>query len=538
MYLLEKIQERKLEFFILFTVIVLSIFLRTYHFHDWLQFNPDQARDASIVSDVITGVAPLPLLGSIAGGTNFHLGPIFYYFGYVSASVFGNYPDVIAYPDLFFSLLSIPFLFFFLKKYFRSDIALALSGLMGVSYFFVNISRFSWNPNSIPFFTLLFLFSFLEMMEEKNKNKYLWPILVGISLGVGVQLHTFLLLILPTVSFVIFLYLWIQKNFLWRNMFLVILLSFFMNVPQIVSEIQTGGANVQQFFVSSDVQSEGRANIFSNGGTVLSCYIQANANMIFSLENMEGCGELFSPGKAVKKYGDTPGVLSNVYLFTVAMITSTLFLVIGYFFLGYYFRKESDYSRKNFLLLFLLYSTVSLLFFIPVASHMEPRYFVILFFVPFVLFGFFLQFLLEKISKNGIVLFWIIIMLCVILNLTIDWKAFALYRNNQASDSENSILGEIEPVAQYISENAYSEKIYITGGRIYLNRFFGPLRYLVNRQGTELVEFDDILDANKDASLFHIAPASLKKQRVGDILFGYIIQDQKQFGKIMISILK
>jgi len=519
--------------------ISLCILLRTYHFHEWLQFNPDQARDAGIVSDVISGKTALPLLGSIAGGTNFHLGPIFYYFGIASAFLFGDTPWAIAYPDLFFAVLAIPFLFFFLRKYFERSIALALSMLMGVSAFFVNISRFSWNPNSIPFFTLLFLFSLLQIMNRQETKQYFWPILVGVALGVGIQLHTFLLLIMPTTVFFVLIFQFIKKKKVMRDALLIFTFALIVNGPQIVSEIKTGGSNTQAFFSGSTVQTKAKSEIGKNIGAVLSCHIQTNANMIFSIENMEGCGDLFSGKKSIKKYQDTPGVITNPSLFFMVMIVSAILSVGGYLLFAFYYRKESDESRKNFLLLCIVYTVISLLFFIPVASHMEPRYFVILFFVPFILFGLMLQFLLEYIKKRQKCFLVVIIGIAILINLTVVWKTFMPYWHHTASDTEMSVLGEIEPITEYMVLHTREKEAFITGGRVYLKRFFDSFKYLMQREGIELKEYDDRSSDNRELSgIFHIAPVSSMKKKKGDILNERVIMDQKQFGKIIVSYLE
>ena len=98
-------------FWVLLAIMIVGVFCRTYQFHDWLRFSPDEARDATYISDAITGKAPLPALGPQAGNTQFYLGPLYYQAEYVSALVFGNAPDKIAYFDLIFSILSIPMLF-------------------------------------------------------------------------------------------------------------------------------------------------------------------------------------------------------------------------------------------------------------------------------------------------------------------------------------------------------------------------------------------------------------------------------------------
>lgn len=133
-------------------IVALGIFLRTYHFRDWLRFSDDQARDAIIIRNIIEHKQSLPLLGPIAGTSTFYLGPAYYYIEYGAAKVFGAAPDKIALPDLLFSILAIPPLFFFLKKYFSEKLSLSLTALFAVSFFAVRYSRFAWNPNSTGFF--------------------------------------------------------------------------------------------------------------------------------------------------------------------------------------------------------------------------------------------------------------------------------------------------------------------------------------------------------------------------------------------------
>jgi len=136
-----------------------TIFLRVYHFSDWLRFNSDQARDAGIVRDMIEN-NNVPLLGPIAGGTLFQLGPAFYYFQFVGAKLFGVMPDKMAYGDLLFGILSVPLAFFLFLRYFKKNTSLMLAALYATSFFAVQYSRFAWNPNfSVCFSFIRFLCS-------------------------------------------------------------------------------------------------------------------------------------------------------------------------------------------------------------------------------------------------------------------------------------------------------------------------------------------------------------------------------------------
>ena len=204
--LFEKIKNIPKFWWIILAMIVAGIFLRTWHHHDWLRFNADQGRDAQIVSDVVNGKANLPLLGPKAGGTEFRLGPVFYWFEIAAAKIFGNAPDKMAYPDLLTGILCIPLLFFFLRKYFEKNQSLALTAVFAVSAYAVRYARFGWNPNSSPFWAILFLFALCEIFSEKENQKFWWSIAAGAAIGVGVQLHTTLLAILPATAVVVFGY--------------------------------------------------------------------------------------------------------------------------------------------------------------------------------------------------------------------------------------------------------------------------------------------------------------------------------------------
>ncbi|PJA85653.1 MAG: hypothetical protein CO143_01245, partial [Candidatus Moranbacteria bacterium CG_4_9_14_3_um_filter_45_14] len=106
--------------------------------------------------------------------------------------LFGGTADKMAYADLLFSIATIFLVYFFFKKFFAEQISLILTFLFSISFFVVTYSRFAFNPNSIPFFTLLFLFSLLAILDNAPKEKLRWAVLLGIAMGIGFQLHTIL----------------------------------------------------------------------------------------------------------------------------------------------------------------------------------------------------------------------------------------------------------------------------------------------------------------------------------------------------------
>ena len=189
-------------------IVAVGVFLRVWHFHDWLFFKMDQARDASTIQHAfLNGPGWLPLLGPKAGGTSANLGPVFYYFQYLSTLLFHSVsPPVLAYPDLLFSILSIPLLYFFLKKYFSRDWSLILAGLYAVCFLGIQYSRFAWNPNSLVFFNLLYFYALLNIFDEGVKRKLRWVIIAGLSFAISTQLHFLSFATLPVITVVFFFF--------------------------------------------------------------------------------------------------------------------------------------------------------------------------------------------------------------------------------------------------------------------------------------------------------------------------------------------
>ncbi|MEI8096985.1 MAG: glycosyltransferase family 39 protein, partial [Candidatus Moraniibacteriota bacterium] len=239
---------------ILLMILCVGIFLRTYQFHDWLDFKSDQSRDALLVSDVIDGKTSWPLLGAVMDGSaettdkQFRIGPFYYYFQIISAKIFGNYPDVLAYPDLLFSILSILLFFFFLRKYFNQKIALLLCGLYSISFFSVRFAHFAWNSNSIPFFALLLLLSLYEFKTKKERVSWWYVVFLGIAWGIGFQLHAISMILFSLVCLYFFISSIVTTPSLWKKWLVVLVLFFVLNIGQIVDGVQNNFSNTKIFF--------------------------------------------------------------------------------------------------------------------------------------------------------------------------------------------------------------------------------------------------------------------------------------------------
>ena len=253
----KEIKKYRYVYMAVFFIFIVGVFLRAYNFGDYLILKSDQARDALIINQAkLNGISSLPLVGPQIGGTELKLGPVFYYFQFISGKIFGFSPESLAYPDLIFGILTIFLVFLLARKFFVLKISIFLTALSSVSLFLVTFSRFGWNPNSLPFFTFLFAYSFLTAIEKKGRNKWIFLFLTGLSLGIIAQLHLFA--ILP-LSLGLILFLIITKSLNYKEIIFLISIILFLHTPLIINEIRTDGENIKSFYQAKE-KKEARDN--------------------------------------------------------------------------------------------------------------------------------------------------------------------------------------------------------------------------------------------------------------------------------------
>ncbi|MFA7209261.1 MAG: hypothetical protein WC120_03160 [Parcubacteria group bacterium] len=359
-------------------ILVVAVFLRLYNLESWLFFQADQARDLNLVARAINnGPEYLPLLGPKAGGTFLRLGPVFYYFEYLSALIFGlGGPAVMAYPDLLFSILSIPLLFLFLKEFFSKKYSLLLTAGYAVCFFEIQYARFAWNPNSLPFFNLLFFYAVFKLFQtDSQKAKTWWSILIGISYAIVSQLHFVSLLSLPIALAVIFLIRMVffknKREKLWKYAGIIILICVVFYIPAILSDIQTDGNNALNFLKSLREKGDGSSDpvsLLSKDIFVFSKYLLVILSGIV----------------------DASKLTINIFSGTLV-----LFALAGIF----VFKKETNKERRFFIALVSIWFISYFITYIPLGSKLQPRHFLVILPLSFIFVGA-LAYALEKTSKS------------------------------------------------------------------------------------------------------------------------------------------
>jgi len=528
---------------ILALIMIVNIFLSSYHFHEWLEFSPDQARDATIANNVITGQESLPLDGPQAGNTHFSLGPLYYETQYFSALIFGNTPQAMAYPDLFFAILSVPMLFLFLKKYFSVRMSLFLTAVFSISYFEIINARSALNQHPISFFAVLFLYALLEIMQKPKGNRLiLWYSFLGISVGVGIQLHAILVFTMPVLLILVLVWQWRNKIFSWKGVVFMLTMFLVVNTGQIMHEMTTKASNTKALFKSVASRSEADGSLLHKVKVLAICQLSSDIHMISSSMNEPKCELSFNLAisDGVENYAPLALIQVNWQKILVIFL-SAVFLCGGFIILIWaFFRKEKDQQRKNFLGLVAAYNIITLAVLLPVASEIEMRYFVVLIFMPFVLFGLWLNWFLQY-KKIGKIIVALIAGLLLATNIYIVSVSAAIYMNGRASNSDSGILGEIEPISRYILDNTGGkEEVYLGGSQLYLKRFFAPLKYLTMRSGLTLVQRIDTYDVSSGEKLFYIDKGGIVNYmyRIGETEHGCVIENIQQFGNLSLLTLR
>jgi len=521
---------------ILVLIIMVGIFLRTYRFHDWLYFYPDQARDVMVVGDYLNGKTPLPLVGFRAASTFFDLGAMYYYFQILSGKLFGVAPDKMAYPDLFFNVLSIPLFYYFLKRYFKTDITLTLTAIYAVSYYAVEFSRFAWNSNPMPFFALLYLLSLWKFLSEKEKTHWGWIVGIGVAVGVGIQLHTILIFLLTSVTLVAF-FISMKSNWrLWNRWLVIIAVALLLNTNQIISEANHKFSNTKRLLRLSvgSTESTGTRGKLNNLALDAVCHSQANAHIISSLGNKVDCDYLTTAAMMYKqKLLGIPVDMKKI----IRIAISLLFSLCGYGLLIHFYRRELDQKKKTFLGLICLYVGLAFVIIYPIIIDAPLRYYLPLFFVPYFFLGFILELIRRKYARLFLPSMFAAGALMIGFNFNTMISEAKLYAANNHSRPQYVVLGELNHMRDYIVSQTNSQKIiYMIADGKYMQNYYYPLFYVLQEKNITLLrELKDLNAIPSDAPLFFVG----KKGEGGQVdnTKGFSIKQYQNFGEIGIYIL-
>lgn len=191
------IKKNPWEFSAVVFIILVASFTRFYKISEYMTFLGDEGRDAIIVRRLLVN-KDLILIGPGTSIGNMYLGPLYYYLIAPFLWLFKYSPVG---PSFFIALLGVLcvlLVYLVGREWFSAKAGLIAAGLYAISPVVIIYSRSSWNPNIMPFFSLISVYSIWRVWK---KRQFGWMVVAGISLAFSLQSHYLALLLIPVMAF-------------------------------------------------------------------------------------------------------------------------------------------------------------------------------------------------------------------------------------------------------------------------------------------------------------------------------------------------
>jgi 4-amino-4-deoxy-L-arabinose transferase-like glycosyltransferase len=423
---------------LLLGIVLLASFFRLYRISAFMTFLGDEGRDVLVVYNILHG--DLTLLGPTASVGGFFLGPIYYYFMAPFLLLFNYNPVGPAVMVAIFGILTVLLIYKIGRELFGLSIALIASGLYSFSPLVVTYSRSSWNPNLMPFFSLLTLYVVYRAI--KNNSMKLFA-LSGFLLGISIQLHYLTLFLGVTVFFFVALnqYILDKKDLIAKiiKKNLIIFLGFLVGwSPFLLFEIRHGFPNITSIlnfvFRSSD----------SDRG---SDFVVILGDVFFRI-----FGRLITnfPDPQTVALGAHPNMALWYYATFFFAVVCTLYLFKKLF--RAYKSRSKDFTKLSMFACWLVFGIGLFGFY---KESIYDYYFGFMFPLPFFMVGLFLTGIFK--NKVGKVVSIVILLIIIWLN------SFNLPHKAPA----NAQLNQIEEISKVVIEKAGSKPFnfaLMTGG--------------------------------------------------------------------------
>lgn len=234
-------------------LITIAVFLRFYRLPEFTMFLSDQGRDAIILKKIIS-FQHFPAIGAPSSVGQVYLGPFYYYLIAPFLLLFQMNPVGMSYGCAILSLFGIWITYKITEKEFGNITALLFAIFLIFSSVTIEMSRFSWNPNLLPYFAFITLYLFY-CVSKKLSVKY--AVMFGAFFGFSLQLH-YLAAILALPIGIYFIIQFLQSKQKIKYLFLIFIsvISFVTVLfPLVIFDLRHNSINSQNFL-----------KLFSQGG--------------------------------------------------------------------------------------------------------------------------------------------------------------------------------------------------------------------------------------------------------------------------------
>lgn len=444
--------KKNWEILLLAIFIIIAGILRLYHITRLEFFTYDQARDALFVKRMIVD-HQWRLLGTQTSLPGMYLPPFYYYTIAIVLWLFKLNPVGIDIYSALIGVLTVPLAFYVANKIFGRPAGVFSAGLFAVSPIVVELTRRSWNCNTMPFFILLSFYFIWRFFKEKKIKDYL---LGFVFYGYCLSLHFGAWTLLP-LSGAIWIYSLTKKGKIGfkKSLFAIAIILFFVS-PLFLFELRhnfflTGQAKVF-FFDGGHLGARQGVNFFE---AFISSLI-ALFTVLISGKILVGYGapldfsatfkDLFRLNQPISVIAQKPFSISFYWWGLMIFL-----LIIVYSFLKIFKSKKlKKYRDEEYLGLILIWTWTLWGIF---ASRMYSGffaffYYLYLFPVPVLLFSFVFKEGLNRKYLN--VLIWGFFLFIIIFHL----KFTTIFQPNWRN------ISDLRSTAKVISENSESDKSF------------------------------------------------------------------------------
>jgi hypothetical protein len=393
-----------------------------------------------------------------------------------------------------------------------------LASAYALCFLGIQYSRFAWNPNSLPFFNILFFYSLLNLFDEKARYRWRWALAAGVSLAVSTQLHFLSFFTLPLITLIFFFFnrKELKRKLNWKIIAIFIFVVALVYVPVIANEIHSHGQATQEFVKALHSKPDNHTLLKKVIRDVR--YFGQNWFTLLT-------GHI---GKKISLAGST---LTWVFFLIPAIILNYLF-----------WRKEENQVKKNFLLITLIWFPVYFLAYVPIAYDIRPRFFLPMLFLPFAYSGYIASFLLSQKRKVIRMPAYLLIFLIFAGNLTGTFSWFGEIKEAQIKgiypsrtiilkSQDGIVLWHLEKAVDYMIKNCESEKIYYYSN----SEYKGPIKYLLDLRGKESISLTN-MEKGGDDCVFATYLTRAKKLKLPKALVDkFDIKSSQKFGALSVD---
>lgn len=240
------------ENWILIAILLIGAFFRLYNIAGYMTFLGDEGRDAIVVRNLLVHADPI-LIGPGTSVGGMYLGPLYYYFMAPFLFLAGYSPIGPAVGVALLGVATIFLVFVVGRDWFSEKVGLFAALLYAISPTVIIYSRSSWNPNIMPFFSLLSIYSIWKAYESREASREVgrWLIICAISFAFVLQSHYLGILLAPVL-----LLFWFKSHIPIRYNLYAITLFLFLMSPLLLFDIRHDWMNSRALYKFLTVREE------------------------------------------------------------------------------------------------------------------------------------------------------------------------------------------------------------------------------------------------------------------------------------------